>query len=303
MQQFLLAIARDPGNAEDFARVEVETDVVERGAEGVGGGQGDVADRKDGGARGAALGGAEALELGTDHHARHGGGRFGARVAGAGDLAATEDRGTGAERPDLFELVADIEDGAAIGGELAQGDEERLDRLRGEHRGGLVHDEEARLLEERADDLDALPLAHGHGVDVPGRIDREPVAGGEFGDPRGELGHGRRRGHGEGDVFGDGQRVEEREVLEDHADAEALGIVGALDMDLATVPEDVALVRPHQPIDDLHQRRLAGAVLPDDGVDLARRDAQVDAAIGHHAGVALANAGEFQTPVHTRSAL
>jgi hypothetical protein len=38
----------------------------------------------------------------------------------------------------------------------------------------------------------------------------------------------------------------------------------------------------HGAVDDLHQRRLAGAVLAEDGVDLARGDAQADAVVGEH---------------------
>ena len=43
-------------------------------------------------------------------------------------------------------------------------------------------------------------------------------------------------------------------------------------------------------VEDLHQRRLAGAVLADDGVDRAGRDREVDAVVGDHAGEALDDA-------------
>src|SRR5437763_10708816 len=41
----------------------------------------------------------------------------------------------------LVELVADVEDAAAFIGQPAQRDEQRVDRLRREHRRGLVEDE------------------------------------------------------------------------------------------------------------------------------------------------------------------
>ena len=41
-----------------------------------------------------------------------------------------------------FSFVRDVEDGAALAGELAQRDEELLDGLRRQHRGGLVEDQE-----------------------------------------------------------------------------------------------------------------------------------------------------------------
>src|SRR5712691_3075839 len=39
----------------------------------------------------------------------------------------------------------------------------------------------------------------------------------------------------------------------------------------------------HQAVEDIHQRRLAGAVLADEGVDLARAHRQVDVVVGDHA--------------------
>src|SRR5262249_6391141 len=71
----------------------------------------------------------------------------GARVDLAGVAPAAQDGGAVAEAPDLVQLVADIEDGGAFARERAKRVEELLDGLRGEHRGGLVHDEQARRLE------------------------------------------------------------------------------------------------------------------------------------------------------------
>ena len=42
-----------------------------------------------------------------------------------------------------------------------------------------------------------------------------------------------------------------------------------------------------EPVEDVHERRLAGAVLAEQGVDLAGPDVEVDAVVGEHAGVAL----------------
>src|SRR6266478_9013920 len=39
----------------------------------------------------------------------------------------------------------------------------------------------------------------------------------------------------------------------------------------------------YQAVQDVHQRRLAGAVLADEGVDLARAHRQVDVVVGDHA--------------------
>ena len=46
---------------------------------------------------------------------------------------------------------------------------------------------------------------------------------------------------------------------------------GAVDVDWLAVEQDLALVRHGEPVEDVHQRRLARAVLAEQGVDLARR--------------------------------
>ena len=49
---------------------------------------------------------------------------------------------------------------------------------------------------------------------------------------------------------------------------------------LLAIDEDLALVRLQQPEQDVHQRRLAGAVLADDRVDLAALDGEVHILVG-----------------------
>jgi hypothetical protein len=58
--------------------------------------------------------------LGADHQARQRGIALLARVALAGDLAAAQHRAGGAQRADFMQLVADVQDAAAFGGQLAQ---------------------------------------------------------------------------------------------------------------------------------------------------------------------------------------
>ena len=95
----------------------------------------------------------------------------------------------------------------------------------------------------------------------------------------------------EEDVLGDGEGWNEAEFLEDHADAESTGIVGRADLDRRTVDRDLALVRRVDPLQDLHQGRLAGAVAADQGVDLALAQVEVDPVQDAGAGEALADPG------------
>ena len=183
---------------------------------------------------------------------------------------------------------------AALVGEPAQRLEQRLDRLRRQHRRRLVHDEEVRVLQQAADDLDALALADRHRVHVPAGIERQPVPGRHVADARRQVGPGARGVEREGDVLGDRQRLEQREVLEHHADAELARLRRVGHRHRPAVPEDRAGVGLADAVDDLHQRRLAGAVLAQHRVDLAGLHAEVDAVVGDDRRIDLGDAGEPQ---------
>ena len=82
----------------------------------------------------------------------------------------------------------------------------------------------------------------------------------------------------EEDVLGDRQHRHQRQLLVDDDDAQMLAVVDAFEMAILPAIDDLAVIgagridaRQH-----LHQRRLAGAVLADHGMDLAFLDAEVD---------------------------
>ena len=65
-----------------------------------------------------------------------------------------------AEAFDLFQAMGNVEHRAAFAGQALQSDEELICLLRRQDRGGFVQDQQARLLQKAAHDLDALALAH-----------------------------------------------------------------------------------------------------------------------------------------------
>jgi hypothetical protein len=71
------------------------------------------------------------------------------------------------------------------------------------------------------------------------------------------------------------------------------GGVGVLDHRRLAVDEDLAAIGLIEAVEDAHQRRLAGAVLADDAVDLALGDGEMDVAIGVDRAEALVDAGSF----------
>ena len=107
---------------------------------------------------------------------------------------------------------------------------------------------------------------------APGAVDVEPTGAGLA---------------AEDDVLPHGQVVGEHEVLEHHADAGVDGVGWRAGMMFAAVDVDRALIGAVGAIEGLHQRRLAGAVLADDGVDLPGCAREVDAVVGDHAREAL----------------
>ena len=63
----------------------------------------------------------------------------------------------------------------------------------------------------------------------------------------------------------------------------AIASDGPGDRDHLAVEQDLALIGCGEPVEDVHQRRLAGAVLAEQGVDLARADVEIDLVIGDDA--------------------
>ena len=229
-QKLVLAVAGDAGDAEDLAAAHLERDVREMRCR---------ADRRDGRlsasstrrgsgatrvaaaaafAAACARSSAPIIIAASDAAVS----RRGSQVPTT--LAAAQNRRGVAERPDLVELVADVEDRAALGGEPAQRREQLLGLLRREHRGRLVHDQQLRRLQQAAHDLDALPLADRQRPDIA-RWDRAAGRSARL-TSRTRVASSRHRPgrvEAERDVLRHGHRLEQREMLEHHADAERAG--------------------------------------------------------------------------------
>ncbi len=94
------------------------------------------------------------------------------------------------------------------------------------------------------------------------------------------------------DVLGHRHVRHEHEVLVHHPEAQLERVLRAVDLDLAAVHEDLAAVGLVQPVDDVHQRRLAGSVLAEQAEDLSPAHVQRDRVVGEHAGECLRDAYE-----------
>ncbi len=220
------------------------------------------------------------------HHLRDDG--RGGRVLGAvrGDVRAVAHHGDRvAQVEDLVEAVRDEDEGSALVAQAAGHGEEALDLDPAEGGGRLVHDEEPRLEGDRLGDLDDLLVGDGQ---APGRsarveVDAQPA------EEALRLGVHRRPVDAAAaaeelapheDVLHDREVGEERRLLVDHRDACVLGVGRRAEVDAVATEQEVAAVAAVHAGDDLDQRRLAGAVLPHQGVDRAGVDAQAAGAQG-----------------------
>ena len=303
-EKFVLAVAGDAGDAEDFATLELEGNVLKPHAVRIVRRKAEVVDDQPR-HRGLPVGGSLHLpDLAADHHARERGRGLRLGIAGRDLLAAAQDGGGVAEPLHLVQLVADVEDRAALGLEAIEHDEELIGLLRRQHRGRLVEDQEFRILHQRAHDLDALAFADRQLPDLAPGIERKPVNAGYFFKARRHVLEGFLAVESERDVFRHGEIVEQREMLEHHADAAAARFRWSGEHHLLALPAHFAFARLDQSVDDLDERRFAGAVLAEQRVDLLRPDIDVDRLIGEERAIALGQANRLEqrrgTGVHRR---
>ena len=236
------------------------------------------------------------LLLGSDHRLDHLGDGQPGRVAGQDLAPVAHHRHSVGDLEDLLEPVRDVEHGDPGTGQLAQ-DREQPTRLPVvERRVGLVEDEHTRLFEQHPGELDELALGDRHLSDGHRRVDVDTQTG-EHG--TGATLHLSGRDEAEARRLAVDEQVgqqrtirEDAELLVDDADAVPARRVCRPQLDGLAVQRDRAGVGSHGAGEGLHQRRLAGAVLTDDGVDRPRGDLEVDAADGDDAAVRLAQPGD-----------
>jgi hypothetical protein len=192
----------------------------------------------------------------------------GERVVGDHEALRQDHDPVGA-RLHLGQRVAGKQDRGALGGKLVEHGVEVAPRDRVEARGRLVEDQKLRLADQRLGKPDALAHALRIGADAAlrGLGQAHPF----------QQAHRRARGLAPqaqigADLLEPGERGVEGHVFRQVGDLAARGAAAggvADDVDLARIEGD-------QAEDDLHQRRLAGAVVAQKRHALARRDSETD---------------------------
>jgi hypothetical protein len=114
-------------------------------------------------------------DIAADHHSCQRGGRFRARIAGAGYLTVSQHRRAVADALHFLETMADIKDGTPLRSQFLQRLEKAVRFLRRQHRSRFVENDELRVLQESPDDFDPLPFADGEIGDMCLRIERQAI--------------------------------------------------------------------------------------------------------------------------------
>ena len=213
-------------------------------------------------------------------------------VAHARDAAVLHHRHAVGDLENLRHAVRDVDDRDALRREAPDDAEEVAALVDGQRRRGLVEDEQLQIVREALGDLHHLLLAGRELRDRRARIDVDLEVGE---DAARAVEHRPAPDHAERvhrltagiDVLRDAQRADEAALLIDHGDA---GVGGALLVqagDRRAVELDRAAVRLIDAGDEVHERRLAGAVLADQRVHLAAPDLERHVVDRAHAGESL----------------
>ena len=209
--------------------------------------------------------------------------------------AAAHDGDVVGDREHLVELVGDEDQGVALGLELAQVREERVDLLRHQHRGRLVEDDDLGAAVEHLEDLHALPLADAERLDELVGVEVEAVASSEISSISARASSPMPCSFSApSTTFSSTVRLSASMKCWKTMPMPELDRVGRRARTSTASPSTsmVPVVGLLHAVQDLHQRRLAGAVLADEGVDRAGADVDVDVVVGDHAREALADAAQ-----------
>jgi hypothetical protein len=232
-------------------------------------------------------------ELAADHAAHELVGVHVGRAPVVRDLAVAQDGDGVADREDLVEPVGDEEHAGAALLERSDHPEEPLDLVPGERRGGLVHDQHARVEGQRLGDLDDLLVGDAQAADrlLGVELDAEAVhqlLHGVVERAAVDAPHRPERVAAHHHVLRDGEVGEERRLLVDHRDARVARVGRTVEGDGLAVDQHLALVGPLHTGEHAHDGRLPGAVFTRERSYLTRTQSDRDRSRSTHRPVGLA---------------
>ena len=222
------------------------------------------------------------------------------RDALADDTATPDHRDPVGDLEHLVQLVADEDDAVTLGGEPAQDGEDLLGLLGREDRRRLVEDEDPRLAVEGLEDLDPLLPSDRQAADLGVRVDLEAEP---LDRARGSACWASRWSRKTGLAIVSSPRRMFSATVRTGTSMKCwwtmlMPRAIASDGPVIWTGSPSSRISPSsgagEAVEDVHQGRLAGAVLAEQGVDLAGPDVEVDAVVGDHARIALRDAAHLE---------
>ena len=205
-------------------------------------------------------------------------------VARPDEAAAMEDDQAIDEGNEGVDDVLDPDDRDAGAADVADQIDQRGAFVLREPAGDLVEQEHARLGRERARELEPLAVEKRERAGAPVRLVGEPATADELDAAGVDLALAaaaaeRRRHH---EILEHGHAAERLRDLERAADAEAAAALRRKASDVGAGEENAPGIGRDRAAGDAEQRRLAGAVRPDDAERLALGEREVEVARHHH---------------------
>src|SRR5690606_9803400 len=236
------------------------------------------------------------------HHVAHDPGQVDLRAGRRGGHAAVpQHNGMIGDLQRFFQMMRNVDDGHAPGGKIADDPEQNLDLRSRERRRRLVHDEDAAVDRKGAGDLDDLLLPKPQLLHRSQRVD----VFFQFLQQLTHLAlffcevHAHRTDDfaPHEDIVANRQVWRQAEFLMDDRDAVIARVSRRRKDDRLAVEKDFAGGRLHDAGEDLHQRRLARAILAEQGRYLPAADVEIDALQRLNTAVGFGNVASRQNDV------
>ncbi len=214
-------------------------------------------------------------------------------------LAQPHDRDLVRDGQDFFQFVGNEQDRPAGLGQGPDDLEEAFRFLRGEHGGGLVQDQHLCVSHQRLEDFHLLLSPYRQVLDqgVRGHVETElvgypqDVAAGFAPVEKTQTLDGLET---EDDVLCHRENWHQHEVLVDHADAPPDRFSRVSKAHRVTVDTYLARVGVEQAEQDVHEGALAGAVLPQETVDLPLLQGEIHVVVGDERPKCLGDAHQLE---------
>ena len=193
--------------------------------------------------------------------------------------------------------MGDEQDGFALRRQILHDLHQLFDLLGRQNRRRLIEDQDLVVPVEHLQDLRALLHAHGDILHQRVRVHLQAVLlrqGQDLLPGLLLLQEAVLAGlHAQDDVVQDGEALHQFEVLVYHADSQRVGVIGVLDLHHLAVLFDDALLRLVQAEQHAHQGGFSGAVLAQQGMDLAPLQLERDVVVGDNSRKALGDIQHF----------